>query len=360
MKKLYLHIGTPKTGTSTLQHFFRNNRIVLENKGICYPLWPEYDSLLDGGRESTFGNFGWIERVAMGDEHKKKIIGDIFEKYDNVLLSTECIWIETKDKAAFLRWLKDICDIDIRVIVYLRRQDDYLEAQYREYVRVLQFTDSIHDVFDCNSTSLGEVKETLDYLSILNNMADVIGRNNIIVRPYEKEQFINNSIIDDFLYLIGLEPDKEYKMPEKNYNPSMSNNALELKRRMNKSGIATIKELNDCFYETLMIDGIESAINNSPVHFKSMLSVEQRDNFMKQFEKSNEQIARDYLGREDGKLFYQNNKACDNEAYNVYVEHVLDETIKIFTSTFLKMNNRIRQLEDKIDELQICHGGEDA
>ncbi|MCI8307295.1 MAG: hypothetical protein HFH14_04525 [Lachnospiraceae bacterium] len=360
MKKLYLHIGTPKTGTSTLQHFFSNNREVLENKGIYYPLWPEYDSLLDGGKESTFGNFGWIERVAMDDEHKKEIIEDIFEKYDNVLLSTECIWIETKDKSAFLRWLKDICDIDIRVIVYLRRQDDYLEAQYREYVRVLQFTDSIHEVFDCNSASLGEVKETLNYLSILNDMADVIGKNNIIIRPYEKGQFRNNSIIDDFLYLLGLTPDKAYKMPEKNYNPSMSNDALELKRRMNKSGIATIKELNDCFYETLMIDGIESAISNSPVHFKSMLSAEERSDFMKQFEKSNEQIAREYLGREDGKLFYQNYNACDNAANDVFVEHILDETIKIFTSTFLKMNNRIIQLEDKINELQISRDVEDG
>ena len=34
MKTLYLHIGTPKTGTSALQYFCAGNRKILEEKGI--------------------------------------------------------------------------------------------------------------------------------------------------------------------------------------------------------------------------------------------------------------------------------------------------------------------------------------
>ena len=36
-KKLYLHIGMGKTGTTALQHFFWDNRDILAAKGICYP-----------------------------------------------------------------------------------------------------------------------------------------------------------------------------------------------------------------------------------------------------------------------------------------------------------------------------------
>ncbi len=36
-KKLYLHIGMGKTGTTALQHFFWENRKALASRDICYP-----------------------------------------------------------------------------------------------------------------------------------------------------------------------------------------------------------------------------------------------------------------------------------------------------------------------------------
>ena len=36
-KKLFLHIGTPKTGKTSLQYFCENNRKTLMDKGILYP-----------------------------------------------------------------------------------------------------------------------------------------------------------------------------------------------------------------------------------------------------------------------------------------------------------------------------------
>ncbi len=38
--ELYLHIGTEKTGTTSVQKFFRANREVLAQNGIIYPLAP--------------------------------------------------------------------------------------------------------------------------------------------------------------------------------------------------------------------------------------------------------------------------------------------------------------------------------
>ena len=36
-KKLYIHIGGPKTGTTALQIFLAQNRQALERQGFCYP-----------------------------------------------------------------------------------------------------------------------------------------------------------------------------------------------------------------------------------------------------------------------------------------------------------------------------------
>ena len=40
MKTLYLHIGTPKTGTSALQSFLLSNSELLESRGACYRQMP--------------------------------------------------------------------------------------------------------------------------------------------------------------------------------------------------------------------------------------------------------------------------------------------------------------------------------
>ena len=53
MKKIYLHIGTAKTGSSALQAFFYKNAKLLEDNGIYYPLEyggiPFNNFLLSGG-----------------------------------------------------------------------------------------------------------------------------------------------------------------------------------------------------------------------------------------------------------------------------------------------------------------------
>ena len=37
---LYLHIGTEKTGTTSVQKFFKANRALLAKNGIVYPVAP--------------------------------------------------------------------------------------------------------------------------------------------------------------------------------------------------------------------------------------------------------------------------------------------------------------------------------
>ncbi len=151
---------------------------------------------------------------------------------------------------------------------------------------------------------MNDVKESLDYYSILEEMAEVIGRKNIIVRPYEIGQFKNEDIIEDFLDLIGLSLNNEFILPDKSYNPSMSNAALEMKRYMNLSCIATQKDMNDCFYDILMRDGIEDSSEKQCVHFKNLISFSQRQEFMKNYEDI-KKIAKDFLNRENGILLYE-------------------------------------------------------
>ena len=41
-KTIYLHIGHPKTASSSLQHFLSKNREALEKEGYIYPLFSRH------------------------------------------------------------------------------------------------------------------------------------------------------------------------------------------------------------------------------------------------------------------------------------------------------------------------------
>lgn len=40
MKVLHIHIGAPKTATTSIQFFCSENAAVLAKKGFCYPIFP--------------------------------------------------------------------------------------------------------------------------------------------------------------------------------------------------------------------------------------------------------------------------------------------------------------------------------
>lgn len=334
MKTLYIHIGTPKTGSSTLQHFFENNRETLLQKGVYYPADISHERY--GGYESTDGNFAWVTRLHPDMEEVRKKVQGMFRISEKVLLSTENIWLEIYDKESFFAGIRSIADdLEVKVIVYLRKQIDYLESQYREWVRLILLKESVHQVCDFNNTVLKVVKDSLDYYAVLEKIAQAVGRENIIVRPYENGQFQNQNIVDDFMGILGLHTDQSFALSEKNFNPPISNPALELKRQMNASAKAEQKIMNGCFYDILMQDGIERAENGECAHFKSLLSYQQRQEVMQRFEEGNRKIARYYLNREEGKLFFEEDNV-NMQANAVSGEELLKQTIRVFTSAFLE------------------------
>ena len=59
-KELYIHIGMPKTSTSTLQRFFTLNRQILKEKGISYP---------SGENTEAHHRLGWSLKTERGLSH---------------------------------------------------------------------------------------------------------------------------------------------------------------------------------------------------------------------------------------------------------------------------------------------------
>jgi hypothetical protein len=115
-------------------------------------------------------------------------------------------------------------DANAVIICYLRRQDNVLQSLYNQSVKGGGYYKDIGDfVFP----------HPLDYFELLGRWAAVFGKENIVVRPYEKQQFKDNDLISDFLSIVGLELTVDFARLAKNANPRLPLEALEYMRLLN-------------------------------------------------------------------------------------------------------------------------------
>ena len=290
-KTLYLHIGYPKTATSALQTFLWLNRSVLLKQGVLYP---EKAGIVDVAHHE----FAWCLQDRNTDRTKtfKDYWAEVHEesgadKAHTVILSTEDFC-----RRQPLRELKRIQEVtkgwDVKVIVYLRRQDAWAESAYRQVVRG-QPTRVSHPISFWIQSPL---TARLDYREVLNSWAQGFSAENILVRVFEKQQ-LPNGIFADFLETIGLKMNDGYRLPRKDVvNSSLSAEATEFLRQINTLPLTDTQHRK----LTTALLHISPQTESEKVFF---MSPKERRDLLELYDPANSEIARTYLNREDGKLF---------------------------------------------------------
>ncbi len=311
MATLYLHIGTPKTGTSAIQEFLYSNREILEKQGFCYP---EFGYRYTGVHIRRNAHF-LVHHQICKPENEAKIrkeenerfyegldkIKELTGTFPNVVLSDENVWNGYVRRENFWKVLSDALSergIDLKVIVYLRSQDLVLESYYSQRVKV-KIQMSFQEYLDSEDIDVFK----LDYYRQLKEIEQAIGKENIIVRVYEKQQYEGNgnTLISDFLNVLGLELDEKYISPDKVVNTSLYGKALELKRILNGiDGFVTRRKHWLVNYLKIAQEEDERK-NGTPA--KKFFTYEKRMDFLAKYKEGNEAIAREFLNREDGVLF---------------------------------------------------------
>lgn len=301
--RIILHIGTPKTGTTAIQRFLIENESLLQQNGYSYPRLPGKGSIPNNGYGfSDYVKNGIVDTSDPGWAKLWKIIKTELAK-KNVILSWEVIF--NYDIKSFFDAIKKQCDT-IQVIVYLRRQDRYIESQWNQVVK------QAHYPFEFEEYVASGVLP-LNYKERLDTIAQIIGKENLIVRIYEKGQFEGErkDVISDFLHALNIKVDWNTCKVTPNDNPSLLGNYLEIKRRLN---------MDFCRYRWFYI--IESMLSETIFHRADSLNIksaqgmftnEKRTAFLQQYEADNAAIAREYLERDDGILFYDHQQIALNE-----------------------------------------------
>lgn len=309
MKTLYLHIGTSKTGTTTIQTYCGINREQLRSKGVLFPIMPYHYDRITKNRNGHFLYAKIYENGVRNKEKEKQVlkqeldyIVDCFKDYDNVLLSEESIWWATATRRKGLwKYLQEHSqqnNYQVKIIVYLRRQDQFMMSRYNQIIKTDTGggTQRFYEYFkDMN----GKYKCVMNYRQRLDYMAKFFPKENIVVKRFDRSYFYNGDLNADFLHILGVEIDDTFAELPKDENLAISVQSGELKRVLNRLGTMTFAEnqkllqmLNEC--EVLL-----------PKREVSIMTTEHIEKFMKKFIDDNESIAVDYIG--DGKPMFDYN-----------------------------------------------------
>jgi hypothetical protein len=296
-----MHVGMDKTGTSAIQHLLFNNRTrLMQEYNLLYPetgLWSDYSH--HPFAFSSMNLHGYTETTL------RKLLKSLTKEIrgrDNVILSSECLF-KSPYKEGFdvlNEYLVDQFD-DIKIIIYLRRQDEWVESRYK------------HSIISGSEISIEMLQRPwfCNYKQFLDKWADFYGQENIIVRPYEKSQFTGGSIFSDFLAIFDLDITEHLELPRKSINTSLGAEESEFKKLVNRIGFT--QENSSVFrkiwskvgiaqdkIDVLNVLLLEHANNGAKV---SLFSPEERLNLLNRYADINSEIATEYLGRDDGVLF---------------------------------------------------------
>lgn len=350
MKTLYIHIGTHKTATTSIQHFLYNNGEVLNKKGYIYPDYGFIYPYVGPHRNGLFLGLPYIDHH--GVRHKDKeirfynrgmeITHELFKTYDNIILSNERLWMDFyKGQQALLRKvIEDSRSYNYRIvlIIYLRRQDQFIESYWNEHVK--------SNVVE--NRPLQEYINSfryLDYYKVLNDFGDLIGDENIKVRRFS-DAVSGDGILSDFMSQIGLQLTDEYNvnMDDAEKNPSLFGNVTEIKRRINQTEGLTKNDA--AFIKNAMWLSSDTSRKFYPC---SELSEEDRADLLDKYEQSNKMIVDRFI-KDERPLFSDDYSGLPKrEEEN---PEFLNDVIRSFAAGDVILLRRLKELEKRVDVLE--------
>ncbi len=357
MKTLYVHAGTPKTGTTSIQMFCSQNKEVLEKKGFCFPDMPYR---YRGKRKERNGAFlTAMYKDAEGNrvaEEEKRILAEglgivreLFKKHENVILTDEALWIAVKKRRRSL-WeeLDEAAKRDgyvVKLIVYLRRQDDFAVSSWNQ--RIKKRVDERSDITQSWEAYLANIGKytNVDYYHTLEHAASVLGKDNIIVRRYDRRHLKNGLAQADFLDALGLDLTGEYALDQPMLNEKLSFNGCEIKRVINEmTGFINMSESH--FFEKPLLEIAEASNREYP---SVIWSAADAKAYVDSFAKDNQKIADDFIG--DGQpLFHDEYR--DGQVWQRDNPHMGEDILRFTVMSHGMLSQEIRSLEKRLDRME--------
>jgi hypothetical protein len=280
--RLVLHIGAGKCGSSAIQYFLYRNAGALRRSGVLVP-----DKNLDTTADIS-GQQAWLFQEAMTAPcpatltHAK--FAAIKKEMSSANLHTVVVSAENlMNGDAFAKACAPAAEVfdDIKIVSYIRRQDDFLISAWCQWWFKMY-------------ASLGEyigntARHAAHWSQIMKPWEDIFGANRIAVRLFQSGNLVNNDIVDDFAETAGIARDG--RVP----NPQKANVAL------NEILVEIAHDIREIFVSPHDIKFLQLASNilgESAVKAhrgSTLLSLEQRRDIMSYYDACNREIKQRYF-----------------------------------------------------------------
>ncbi|MFZ0132231.1 MAG: hypothetical protein WAK95_06790 [Desulfobacterales bacterium] len=292
-KTLFIHIGTNKTGTSAIQLSLNGKRKELAEKGLLYP------------SAGCAGDAHYDISRILGFDHGKQPAPDaeraaFLGRFEAEVEASRCETCVISSENFVLPKNVELVrsyftGFDCRIIVYFRRHDHWWLSAYSQAVKMVAQPPWIRGFQGFLNFNHRKNSQVGNYRALLDRWEKFFGRENIVVRPYEREQN-QPDIIADFLSAIGCADHcsifSESVIP--NVNPSLDARSIFL--------LETFQRMKtDQNVRQALIDHVLK--NADPQRKAPYVSPEIRRRLVDENAQQYDYIARTYLNRPDGALF---------------------------------------------------------
>jgi hypothetical protein len=192
--KLWLHIGSPKTGSSSIQDFLFANRNELVKAG--------FTTLTPGPRQASANRLA----ASIGGRNKHApvdVAKDCFARArrdapQDAVLSSEEFYLEGPAKLAHVL-APHIAehDADVQIVLYLRRQDLFIDSFYSQRRKTGRFRGTLKEF------ALGFAARELNYVAMVDQWRAAFPNAGLHLRRFERTRFPKGDIVNDFMQVIG-------------------------------------------------------------------------------------------------------------------------------------------------------------
>ena len=315
MKRLVLHIGMPKTGSTALQHFLIGNQELLNEQGVGYYI-PEEIICYKAAHNAEFLLFhvirkeGYATKEVPGRderiENEMRRFCEYAKGLDTLILSDEDFygkWAYDPKLYAGCDFWQDVKgtiaerfgeDVETDIVLYLRRQDLWAESHWK--MKVCNF-DLLDDTLLQTPAEYAAEKlryGVLDYNGFCERIESCFGSDHLKLCIYERGSSHQGSIERDFIEACGLPWRNDYVIADWVANPSASAQCAWAMRRINE-------ELSETGVDQSRIIAAAGKFLRDHPEEKNLgvLGDEERSALLAACEEGNRMLAKRLLGRDE-------------------------------------------------------------
>ncbi|MFI3272290.1 MAG: hypothetical protein R3Y11_09365 [Pseudomonadota bacterium] len=312
--KLYLHIGTEKTGTTTIQEALYRNQEALHDVGFHFlqcagkknnraiPSYcfanDHYDDFFKSKKIYT------IEQKKCFKSALKALLDDEIKNLPSyihsVIISSEHFHSRTNTNEEIENVFSLLSQYfaETKVICYLREQAEVSTSHYSTYIKSGHTISFVEHIKRCTSANI-----YYNYHAMLTNWAKVFGKKNLIVRLFDKKAFVNGDLLDDFFTSI----DPSLLQSINKDIPRQNESLTELGQLIGRAANSTFSIYDKNGAPHPLRETVFRAITNEFKGKGKQISLAEYDSIYNEFKESNALLSKEYFNMKKGETCFPYN-----------------------------------------------------